>query len=892
MRVPPHARLWFLFEMLILLVLAAGTLVQIPLAWLFLDTTTIGGDTPAHNYLASQLREQLFQHGRVVGWAPGWWAGFPAFQYYFSLPYLLIVLLDLAMPFNVAFKLVSVSGLLALPPAAYAAARSMRLPRPAPILLAIAMLPFLFVQAHTMWGVNVYSTLAGMLANSLSFPIMLITIGWAVADANTARPRARTALAAALLLSSHFFTSIMAGLTLALLPLLHPRGQRLNVLRGLAQTGLLAFLLMAWWLIPLMATRAYSVDFGVNWAVTLRASLPRLALGLLPLAACALVLAPRRGHTPAVALIAWMGAASALLFHFGFGLTPVFVNVRLWPFVCWALFALGAIGLGLATANARARPWLVLAALVAALLTVARGERHPPPGLAAVRDWAAFNYRGLEHRPGHRALRELLLPLDGTPGRLAGDLAEANNAMGSSRILEVVPHLIAKPVLEGGLVNSALSSYFVYYIQCETSTSCAGYPTLMAPTGFNLDVGTRRLEHFNVKQFLARAPAVQRALRADPRWRHRGGADEWELFELDTHAGTYVHVAGRAPLAVASADWKALALEWWYRPEWLDQPVVFLQPGQTPPPNNALVPITAADLRRGLAADALRQSGDIEEWLHLGPLKPPRNGDPLGTALIPEPEADPREHQRDAGRRWRALLSPSPIHPGRFYDRSENIVAYSFVNLFVPDERPARLHYAHDDGAAIWLNGQAIVRAPDNTGYAPLRSAPVTLRAGRNRLLHKSTQYGGAHFFQVRITDANGLPFTDLAASLATAPPAAPPLAPRTERPAAAPGVVWEQVERNRIRFTTDAIGEPHLIKMSYFPNWRAQGAGEVYLVSPAFMLVIPTQREVTLSFARTPADRLGIGLTGMGLLLLAGSVLPFGRAWRQNKTLAKNARH
>ena len=93
------------------------------------NTVTVGGDTPAHLYLVSHLKDQLLHHGRIISWAGGWWCGFPMFQFYFALPYAAMALLSLVMPLNVAVKLVSVSGLVALPACAYAAARWMRLPR-------------------------------------------------------------------------------------------------------------------------------------------------------------------------------------------------------------------------------------------------------------------------------------------------------------------------------------------------------------------------------------------------------------------------------------------------------------------------------------------------------------------------------------------------------------------------------------------------------------------------------------------------------------------------------------------------------------------------------------------------------------------------------------------
>ncbi|MCE9612715.1 MAG: hypothetical protein K8T26_00470 [Lentisphaerae bacterium] len=878
---PPPAQRRPLLVLAILAIIAAFTLWNIPPHLLLLDTMTVGGDTPAHNYLASHLRESLFHHGRIVSWAPGWWAGFPAFQYYFCLPYLVIAAASYLMPFNVAFKCVNVLGILILPACAWYFARTLRLPRPVPALLTVAMLPFLFVKTHTMWGVNVYSTLAGMIANSLSFPIMLLTIASAYDDAHTGRARLRTAALAALMLASHFFTSVMAGITLAALPFLMPRHLLRQTLTTLATTGLRAALLMAWWLVPLVAKGAYSVDFGRNWEQSLAQTLPAYTLGLIPFILLALGLERRAPHRSAVLLIGWMFASACALYFHGFDLSPVFVNVRLWPFVFFALLALAATGLGLAVRQRPGQAFLVLALLAAAGVYIADQEREVRHGTAPLRDWAAFNYGGLERRPAYRAFHDLILPLDGTPGRLANDLCEENNAMGSSRITEAVPHLIDKPIIEGGLVNSGLSSYFTYYIQCEMSESCAGFPTIVNPTTFNLVNGTRHLELFNVKHFLARWPVVQYALAASPMWRRVGTADEWQLFELLTHDGRQVFIPPNWPIAFTSDRWREDALEWFYTPELLDQPIVFVPPGEedgalpapaTLGPPVATSPVLPAARFRQIVSAARRASGDIDEWLHLGPFPYPREAvDPLAVAPITESNLDPREGDRAGGLSWRILFTRSPIFPSRFYNQTDYLVAYSFVNIFSPTARDAVLHYGNDDGAAIWLNDEPVVR-DSNTGLGTLRTQGIHLRQGRNRLLHKSQQSVGGHFFHVRVTDPDGKPFPDVVCSTAETPPDPTPL---TVTPVehTGRGILSESDRPDRIRFTTDAIGLPHMVKVSYFPNWKVRGARRVYRVTPAFLLVYPDQPEVEIYYGRTASDVAGLGLTALGWLLCAATL-------------------
>jgi hypothetical protein len=56
-------------------------------------------------------------------------------------------------------------------------------------------------------------------------------------------------------------------------------------------------------------------------------------------------------------------------------------------------------------------------------------------------------------------------------------------------------------------------------------------------------------------------------------------------------------------------------------------------------------------------------------------------------------------------------------------------------------------------------------------------------------------------------------------------------------------------VEQQSMSFTVDEVGKPVLVKMSYFPNWRAEGAEGPYRVAPNLMVVVPTENDVTLTY-------------------------------------------
>ncbi|NND84256.1 MAG: hypothetical protein HKN46_03820 [Acidimicrobiia bacterium] len=70
------------------------------------------------------------------------------------------------------------------------------------------------------------------------------------------------------------------------------------------------------------------------------------------------------------------------------------------------------------------------------------------------------------------------------------------------------------------------------------------------------------------------------------------------------------------------------------------------------------------------------------------------------------------------------------------------------------------------------------------------------------------------------------------------------------------------RIEDERISFSTTAIGVPHLIKISYFPNWSATGADGPYYAAPSFLMVVPTEGDVVLEFANTWVEWAGVAMT------------------------------
>jgi hypothetical protein len=101
------------------------------------------------------------------------------------------------------------------------------------------------------------------------------------------------------------------------------------------------------------------------------------------------------------------------------------------------------------------------------------------------------------------------------------------------------------------------------------------------------------------------------------------------------------------------------------------------------------------------------------------------------------------------------------------------------------------------------------------------------------------------------------------------------PAAPRVELPAVEVSNV--SMARESLEFDVDQVGVPVLVKVSYFPNWKVDGADGPYRVTPNLMVVVPTDTHVRLHYGYVGIDYVSYALTflGIGLLVLLFRMRP-----------------
>ncbi len=595
---------------------AVFVLSQLEPALLLSDTTPSGGDMGAHVWGPAYLRDHVLPRGRITGWAPDWYAGFPYLTFYFPLPSLLIVAVDVVLAYEVAFKLVTVVGLVSLPVAAWAFGRLAGLRAPGPACLAAATVPFLFERAFTIYGGNIASTLAGEFAFSISLSLALVFLGVVARGLDTGRHRALAACLLALTLLSHLLPAIFAVAGAAVLTLLPPARRRFTHAMAV---GVVAALLSAFWALPLVVHLPYSNDMGWEKLENYVASLlggPQL--WLLLLAAGGVVVSALFRLRPG-AFLAAMAALTAVAFRFA----PQgrLWNARLLPFWYLCLYLLAGVAVaelgrvvGRAVAARRhggaekrtVRAGTVLTPVVAlalALVYVSVPLRVIPEWAlwektdrSFIPDWVRWNYSGYEAKPSWGEHQDVVATMEAVGrdmgcGRALWEYEPELDRLGTPMALMLLPYWTKGCIgsMEGLYFESSATTPYHFLAQAELSKS-ASRPQRDLPYR-TLDVarGVEHLQLLGVRYYMAISPEAQDQARRHPDlrlvatsgpWsvRYPDGVQSrtWEVYEVARTAT--VTALEHEPVVVEGLDqgghrWLDAAVAWYQDPARLGTPL-------------------------------------------------------------------------------------------------------------------------------------------------------------------------------------------------------------------------------------------------------------------------------------------------------------------------------
>lgn len=515
------------------------------------DTLTTGGDTGSHLFYAFVFQEWLAQ-GKISGWLPEVFMGFPAFRYYFPLPFLMIAALGAVAGTAIAFKWVTLLPAVLLPLATYWLGGRLHWPVAARLLGSLGATAFLFGTATSIWGGNLLAALAGEF--SYAWGLLFAVLFWGVLAWALERGGRRWILAALLLAAvamCHGYGLLAAGFGALLFPLFAHRP--LRTLGTVLAVQTLAFLLLGFWLFPLMENLPWTIpndtvmrisDPEVLWPRTLWP----FALGLVALP-LALWRAPesRARLLPVLAL----GALAALFFV----LAPRLhlAEIRFYPFAEWALAM--TLGGALGWVAHRWLPqahWWALAAVIG-LPFAWQAERQQ------VSDWSRWNLEGYEAKPHWATFQRLAAELKGplSAPRVAFEHDPANNDLGSTRNLEALPLFDTRPVLEGLYMESAISGPFIYQLQAEISHSPSSPLSRFPSVRGTVDQAVGHMRELYTDTLLLRSSSKKALFRRDPR------------FEVLLEAPPFLLLRLREPVQMIEVlDQPLLAQD---RDRWLEQ---------------------------------------------------------------------------------------------------------------------------------------------------------------------------------------------------------------------------------------------------------------------------------------------------------------------------------
>ena len=544
---------------------------------LFSKTITTGGDTGSHYYTAEYLTNYLLPQGKISGWCQGNLAGFPMLQNYFPFPFLLMAILSWVIPLQISFKLVTVLGTFLLPPCTYLFFRLLRQPFPVPVMGAVFTLPFLFMEGNSMWGGNIPSTLAGTFCYSLGFALTVLWLGLLYRAISEQKGWMGCSILLAMIGLCHGYTLLFAVFTSTFF-IFTRKGIGHNV-RTLIQIHLIAFFLMAFWLLPLIVFLPYTTRFSILWIFfdlqqIGREIFPVIMYPFIGLAISgvvwALIKKIRPPHSIAMKPWAylWFSAFCGVALYWT-GYKIGVVDIRFLPFLQFFLVVAGAMVFCSISSHKKVSVLLALMALTLTFLWVDERETF-------IRNWIRSNYMGFENRRLWEPFISVNRFLKGTPGdpRVVYEHSMIHQGAGSVRAFESLPLFSGRSTLEGVYIQGSLSVPFIFYLQSEVSQKASTPIPDYNYSRFNLQRGVDHLRLFNVRELIVAEAETKKAIKGFPGFQFRYRAGPYEIYELETGSKRYVEPLKYKPVLVTKGDWRRLFYKW-FRLGDLAVPIVF-----------------------------------------------------------------------------------------------------------------------------------------------------------------------------------------------------------------------------------------------------------------------------------------------------------------------------
>ncbi|MBI4177579.1 MAG: hypothetical protein HY516_04395 [Candidatus Aenigmarchaeota archaeon] len=533
----------------------------------FSETAVSGGDTGSHNYLFDYMRNYLVPNMKLTGWSPDWYLGFPAFQFYFPLPYAIGAALSYFIHPNVAVKVVTLLGTFLLPVTAYFFMRSLRFENPAPAVAAFLSLVFLFIESNSVWGGNIPSTLSGEFSYSLSFSLAFIFVSSLYSSIVKKRYELRNSVVFAAVVLTHVYTAIFAVATSALMLVTGDRSKTRDSLVIMSKTYAISAALMSFWAVPLLFDIGYKTDFGYRWTIDGISSIfPAIYLPIALFSLVAVHIGAGKKDGRVLLLISMM--LLALMLYLASQLMGL-VDVRFLPFMQFTGVLLAAYGLGELIKKLKPPGMIVLLTGLITILWVNNNVSY-------IDGWIDWNYAGFESKNSWGQFDALNSFLSGLPyGRIFHEYSPSHSKFGTPRAFESFPMFTGKPVIEGLTIESGLMAPFTFYLQSELSES----PTCPIPqlrcSYFDAANGTAHLSLFNVRYVVATSDKLKSALDNSTSYKQLNASGGISVYELAGN-NKYAVMPDYEPVAVITKDWRNVSMKWFKDTSFTGVPLVFV----------------------------------------------------------------------------------------------------------------------------------------------------------------------------------------------------------------------------------------------------------------------------------------------------------------------------
>lgn len=546
---------------------------------LFSTTTLTGGDTASFTYFISYLRYHLLSHGKIIGWCPGWYAGFPLFQFYFPLSFVIIGILSYLVPLQIAFRIVSISGIFLLPLAAFLFLKLLNFSFPSPIIAAILTLLFVFTERYTILGGNIPSALAGEISYSISLTITVLFLGFFYRGISSKKHIASNSLLLSMIILTSVYTSIFIFFVIipATFIVSKNRSSLFQNIRYLSKILLLSFLLVSFWTIPLLYKHSLSAGYlssghiGYDKSLITYVPFEYIPLYLLGIYGIWLTVKERKRevfylHIPFV-------VASLLFFAIPYIpiIKSITTNTRFISMMYLFSIISASYGFSEIIKKIKAKPLVPVIVFLIVSIYISGSLRFIPI-------WIEWNYTGFEAKPLWTQYHAINTYLSHLPeGRVAFEVNGLGvDTFGSTRAFESIPLFSGKPVLEGTMMEAAISAPFVVsYIQSEISRypSCPLAGIRCPPLDF--EAAAKHLKVFSVKYVVVSHELTRSLIRENSNYKLLKKFDQIEVYELKNNDGKYVAVPEYEPVAIKTNNWRPISIEWFSRPNLTNIPIIF-----------------------------------------------------------------------------------------------------------------------------------------------------------------------------------------------------------------------------------------------------------------------------------------------------------------------------